>query len=217
METLFRTLQLFHIAGGAIGLLAGSYNMVTKKGTRLHRQIGLIFFYAMLLSAMVALPMSYLHHNYFLLIVGVFTTYLLLTGKRYLLKKTIPAVSGIDWALWIMMLLFGSGFIVWGIMLLTKGNGFGTVLMVFGSLGYLFLVQDYKCFTGKSRIKNFWLTNHIQRMTGAYIASFTAFIVVNNKILPGVFAWLLPTFILVPILLRWSFRHQVLVEKKQAA
>ncbi|MBL0357367.1 MAG: hypothetical protein IPP72_11000 [Chitinophagaceae bacterium] len=209
MDILFNSLLIAHIAGGSIGLMAGSYNMITKKGTKLHKQIGLLFFYSLLIAALIALPMSFLHHSYFLFIVGVFTSYLLMTGKRYLAKKDIHDVTNTDWILCWIMLLFGTGFIVWGIYLLVYGNSFGTVLLVFGSISMMLLWQDHRNFKGRSAIKNFGLTNHIQRMIGAYIASLTAFIVVNNTLLPGIVAWLLPTIVLVPVLVKWSGKYAV--------
>jgi type IV secretory pathway component VirB8 len=51
-------------------------------------------------------------------------------------------------------------------------------------------------------------------MIGAYIASITAFLVVNNTILPGVVAWLLPTAVLVPVLIKWSRKYAVKIVKK---
>lgn len=214
LQIFFNILLGIHITGGAIGLFAGSYTMLTQKGTQLHRQIGIVFFYALLISAVVALPMSYLHSNYFLLIVGVFTSYLLLTGKRYLAKKTTEDVSNMDWLLCFIMLLFGAGFIAWGSYLILHKINFGTVLLVLGIFSMLLVWQDNRNFKGRSLIKNYGLTNHIQRMIGAYIASITAFIVVNNSILPGVVAWLLPTAILVPVLIKWSRKYEVRIEKK---
>ena len=211
---VFKILLTIHITGGAIGLLAGSYNMVTKKGTKRHQQVGLLFFYSLLIASLVALPMSFFHSNYFLFIVGVFTAYLLMTGKRYLSKKSIEDVAKADWLLCLLMFLFGSGFIVWGIYLLIYGNGFGTVLLVFGSISMLLIWQDYRNFNGRSSIKNYWLTSHIQRMIAAYIASITAFIVVNNTILPGVVAWLLPTAALVPVLIKWSRKYAVKIKEQ---
>ena len=49
---------------------------------------------------------------------------------------------------------------------------------------------------------------HLQRMTGSYIAACTAFLVVNlDKVkipIPPVIAWLLPTMILTPLIIKWS-------------
>ena len=163
----------------------------------------------MLIAALVSFPLSYLHPNYFLFIVGVFTSYMLLTGKRYLNKKRITDVKKIDWALTITMLLFGIAFIVFGIYKLTVSNTFGIVFLVFGSISIFFVWQDNGNFRGNSRYQNYWLTTHIQRMIGSYIATVTAFLVVNNKILPDTVAWLLPTFLLVPLIIKWMIKYNI--------
>ena len=54
---------------------------------------------------------------------------------------------------------------------------------------------EYKAYTGKVSDKLYGLKNHIGRMTGAYIAAFTAFLVINNTFLPQVLAWSLPGII----------------------
>lgn len=206
---IFKILLFLHIAGGFTSLLLGLYILFSKKGDKKHKRIGSIYFYAMLTSAMVALPMSYLHPNYFLFIIGVFTSYMLLTGKLYLQKKKNDTIKITDWILTITMFLFGSGFIGFGIYNLINNNSFGTVFIVFGAVSMLFVYQDYTNFTGKSKIKNFWLTTHIQRMVGSYIASVTAFIVVNNTFLNSILAWLLPTFILVPLIVKWTNKYKI--------
>jgi hypothetical protein len=139
---------------------------------------------------------------------------MLLTGRRYLKKKKQEDVTTMDWLLTYTMLVFGSAFIIFGTYNLVKANYFGIVLLVFGSLSLLFVYQDYLNFKNKSTVKNFWLTTHIQRMIGSYIASVTAFLVVNNTILPGVIAWLLPTLLLVPFIIKWSRKHEIKLGQK---
>lgn len=206
---LFNTLLVFHIAGGSIGLLTGSIVMMLKKGDKNHVRLGNIYFYSLLLSAIVSFPMSFLHSNWFLFIVGVFTSYMLLTGKSYLDKRTSAEVKVTDWILAGTMLLFGLGFLGIGLLNLFKGVYFGIVLIVFGAISLSFVLQDWANFTGRARVKNFWLTTHLQRMIGSYIASATAFIVVNNHVIPGVIAWLLPTIVLTPLIGIWTKKYMV--------
>lgn len=206
---LFNTLLVFHIAGGSIGLLIGSIVMMLKKGDKNHVRLGNIYFYSLLLSAIVSFPMSYLHSNWFLFIVGVFTSYMLLTGKSYLDKRTSAEVKVTDWILAGTMLLFGLGFLGIGLLNVFKGVYFGIVLIVFGAISLSFVLQDWANFTGRARVKNFWLTTHLQRMIGSYIASATAFIVVNNHVIPGVIAWLLPTIVLTPLIGIWTKKYMV--------
>lgn len=107
------------------------------------------------------------------------------------------------------MLLFAIAFIGFGIYHIVKDNYFGIVFIVFGSIGLLFSYQDNLNFKGKSKIKNYFLTTHIQRMTGSYIASTTAFLVVNNTILPSILAWLLPTILIVPLIVIWTINYKI--------
>ena len=207
--SIFKVLLYIHIACGALSLLLGLFILLTKKGNSTHKKIGNIYFYSMLTAALISFPMTYLHPNYFLFITGVFTSYLLLTGKRSLKKKEVSDVQKIDWALTIMMLIFGIAFISFGIYRLTQTNYFGIVFLVFGSISMFFVWQDKRNFTGKSRYKNYWLTTHIQRMVASYIATVTAFLVVNNKILPDTIAWLLPTFLLAPLIIKWMIKYHI--------
>lgn len=207
--TVFNTLLYTHIVGGGISLLLGFIILCLKKGDKRHKLIGSIYFYAMLTASTVAIPMSYLHTNYFLFIVSVFTIYMLLTGKRYLQKKSIINVTKTDWLLTILMAIFGTAFIGFGILHIIKSDFFGIVFIVFGSISYLFVYQDKKNFTGQSKLKNYFLVTHLQRFIGSYIGSTTAFLVVNNKVLPSVIAWLLPTILLVPLIIKWSRKYKV--------
>ncbi len=206
---LFYTLLYIHIAGGGISLLLGFVILCLKKGDKRHKTIGNIYFYALLTASAFAIPMSYLHPNYFLFMISVFTIYMLLTGKRYLQKKSIINVTKTDWLLTILMAIFGTAFIGFGILHIIKSNFFGIVFIVFGSISYLFVYQDKNNFTGQSKLKNYFLVTHLQRFIGSYIASTTAFLVVNNKVLPSVIAWLLPTILLVPLIIKWSRKYKV--------
>jgi uncharacterized membrane protein YhaH (DUF805 family) len=95
-------------------------------------------------------------------------------------------------------------------------NNFGIVLLIFGILALRFTKTDIENYRGKARVKNYWLLVHLQRLTGAYIAAITAFLVVNAKYapveLPPVLVWLLPTAILLPLIIMWSKRYKIEVK-----
>ena len=212
METIFIILLLIHIVSGSIGLITGTINLIRKKGDKLHKNTGIFFLYGMLLNGISGLSMSLIHFNFFLFIVGVFSIYMVSTGQRYLSLKTIlPTQKAlkIDWILSVGMFLFGIGFIIYGILLLLSSNNFGIVLLVFGFISISMVYQDFKNYQGQNSNINFWLLVHIQRMMGSYIAAMTAFIVVNNTILPGIVAWLLPTVIVTPLIFKWSRKYKI--------
>ncbi|MBL0741531.1 hypothetical protein [Chryseolinea lacunae] len=211
MEKFFTPLLVLHIAGGAAGLLSGSINIVRSKGDNLHRKVGIVFLYGMLIAGVSSLLLAVLHLNYFLFMVGVFTLYLVGTGQRYLSLKNLgkgqrPAL--IDWILTVSMIVFGLAFIVKGGEFVFGGQTFGAVFLVFGFFGLRLARKDINHYQGKVRTKRFWLVAHLQRMIGCYIAALTAFIVVNNTALPPVVAWLAPVVLLVPLIVRWSRQYR---------
>ncbi len=215
MDVKFKIFLLLHILGGSVGLLTGILNIIQKKGDKKHRLIGKIFYFSMLTAGFSSLILAYLHPNYFLFMVGVFTLYMVGSGDRYLKHRNTNnnEIQILDWAISILMLLAGLFFIGMGAFNLFKSNFFGLVFIVFGGLGLFFVNQDFKNFRGKSSIQNYWLIGHLQRMTGGFIAAFTAFLVVNSENLPnqipGFVYWLLPTFLLAPLISKWSRKFKI--------
>lgn len=198
METLFTVLLILHIAAGTISLISGPVSMVNRKGGRQHRLTGKVFFYAMMLVAVTAVAMAVLpnHHSPFLLIIGVFSAYLVSSGYRVLYLKGL--VKGqkpqlLDWVTTLTMAVFAIYFIYTGVESISSSNG--VVLVVFGSIALALVVNDVRKYIKAPADKNFWLYDHITRMVAGNIAAFTAFLVVNNTVLPPVVAWLGPTVI----------------------
>src|SRR6267142_6464183 len=108
-ENAFKLFLILHIMGGSVGLIAGTINMIRKKGDKKHKIIGKFFLHGMLTAGIAALILSVLHPNYFLFIVGVFTIYMVATGQRYLFHRGVLVNQkqiGLDWLLTILMLLF---------------------------------------------------------------------------------------------------------------
>jgi uncharacterized membrane protein len=198
-----KTLLYLHIITGALGLLAGTITMILRKGDARHRKTGLVFLYAMALSSLFALSLAVSRTNYFLFVVGIFTLYLILSGQAALHLQR-RGVNGYDWLLSIGMLVFGALFVGFGGYILLQGQFFGSVLLVFGGIGTVLAFRDVQFYQGKIQDKKYLLKSHIGKMVGGNIAAFTAFLVVNNTILPGVVAWLLPTLIGTILISRWT-------------
>lgn len=215
MNVIFNIFLVLHIAGGSVGLLTGLINILRKKGDKNHRLIGKIFFVSMLTAGVSSLVLAYLHPNYFLFMVGVFTLYMVSSGQLYLKHKqqNKPNSKRIEWTITILMLLAGLLFVGIGTLTIIQSNLFGLVFVTFGCLGLLFVRQDFKNYNGNSTIKNYWLVGHLQRMTGGFIAALTAFLVVNAKYfpnqIPSFLYWLLPTIILTPMIIKWSRKYEI--------
>ncbi len=192
---LFKIILLLHIIAGSIGLIMGTFVLIRKKGNKIHKLLGKIFSIAMVSTGFSAFALSYINTNVFLFIVGVFTIYLTISGNRMLYLKEIlkgqkPQI--IDYSITFFMLLASVAFLYLGILNIVKANNFGFVLILFGITSLVLCYKDYVIYVNRNIDKLFWLKNHIGRMTGAYIAALTAFIVVNNTFFPPIFAWSLP-------------------------
>lgn len=181
--------------------------MLLPKGNQRHRKLGLGYFYMMLLAGVSALVLSGLHANSFLFIVGVFTLYMLITGKAYINFNAQKEIRWSNYLTTTLMAIFGLVFIALGISNLLKGNNFGIVLLVFGGISEFFVGVDVRFFLKKIPATSKFPI-HLQRMTGSYIAATTAFLVVNNTLLPGIVAWLLPTVLFTPLIVIWSIRYK---------
>jgi phosphatidylserine synthase len=158
----------------------------------------------MILTSVFAIILATLRPNPFLLLIGIFSLYLTVSGQRMvryqeyqskLSQKILLGVSAVA----------ATGLIMYSIYLLINLKSFGLVPLTFGLI-MLTLIRQEMLLKNISFAKRVQL--HIGRIAGAYIAALTAFLVVNNTVLPGWLAWLLPTAIIVPLILRWSKLYQ---------
>jgi phosphatidylglycerophosphate synthase len=92
--------------------------------------------------------------------------------------------------------------------MLLAGN---LVLMVFGCISVLLVSGDIRHFVALRGTRpvppTAWLRRHIGFMMGAYIATFTAFLVTNGPSGYGLSVWLGPTLVGVPLLLYWGRKY----------
>jgi uncharacterized membrane protein len=192
METqqLIQALIYTHIGLGATALAAGLLAIVAKKGQNLHKKAGLVFYYAMLSSAVLALLVSVLpqHENPFLFAIGIFSTFFILTGYRALgFKKPNPNLL-VDKLIASVMLITGLAMFLVPLLVYKKLN---VVLGVFGVMGIVFSVRDLKLYQHPEKLQPNWLKMHLGNMMGGYIAATTAFMV-NVNVLPGIYGWFAP-------------------------
>jgi uncharacterized membrane protein len=210
---VYKLFLIVHIFAGSIGLIAGTIVVGVKKGNDFHRFLGNIFFYSMLFAGVSAFVLSILKSTVFLFIVGVFTVYMVLTGKSYLYykKNKSSKIRSVDKLVFLLMSLTVIAFVLFGIKLMFEKKAFAMVFFVFAFISYRFLQTDYKFFKSDSANRKDSIAIHLQRMMGAYIASTTAFLVVNVKYIPfeipGFIWWLLPTAIFTPLIVKWSKKN----------
>jgi uncharacterized membrane protein len=213
-----------HIFFGAIGLILGTIVLILKKGDKTHKRLGKFFSISMIIATLLSFVLSFIHPNIFLFSLGIFTIHMILSGWRFLSLKSLNKGQKpitFDWILLIVMAIFSISLIYLGIINIVKANYFGIAPLVFGIISFLNVFNDYKIYNGNIKEKNYWLLLHIQRMTGAYIASFTAFLVNTIGRILAIFpqldnysfvVWLLPSIIITPLIVKWSRENKIKVQ-----
>ena len=197
-EQLLPILLYAHIAAGGTALLTGLTAIVAAKGGKVHKRSGKIYFYAMLLVALSALVISVVKSNAFLLVISIFSFYLNYFGYRALKNKAVK-FAWYDW----VVVVFSAATSLY--MLYTRN----IVLLAFGALLLSLLARAvWVQFGNEEQLKEARRTrilSHSGNMLGSYIATVTAFAVVNiNFVKPGWIVWLLQTALGLPAILYYN-------------
>jgi len=193
-----------HILAGSVAVSGMLCALFTKKGDTWHKRGGRAYVYGMAFSLVMATVVSVLTENIFLLLIALFSAYLVYTGFRLTIVKDGKRTP-LDHGLSIAMLVVALLMVVYGLYMLFSKESLGFALIVFSVFAAMPAKQD---FSGKSiwpRGKERILL-HLGRMGGASIATVTAVFVVNVQTNPEFIAWLLPTLIGTPLILYWSKR-----------
>lgn len=202
MENTIQVLIYIHATFGGIALLAGLVSTIAKKGKTIHRKFGLIFFYSMMLSGVIAMIVAVLpnHESPFLFAVGIFSLYFVLTGNRALKFKRRNPDLKID--KWISISMIITGFLMITLPIILT-NSTHIVLLVFGIVGMIFSIKDLVLYKNPDRLRKGWLKLHLGKMLSGYIAATTAFVVVN-QFFPSFYGWFIPGIIGGLVIAYWS-------------
>ena len=207
METLMTTLRWLHIAAGTIALFVAPAAMLTVKGGRAHRRWGQIYFWAMAVVATTAVALGLWRPQIFLTLVAVFSFYLALSGYRALRRQRPEQGQGpraIDWAAAFLTFAVSAALVVLGA--LRPGpiwERVGIVPVVFGALGMVLSGLDIRKLLRPPADRYAWWFAHMAGMLGSYIATVSAFSVVNFDFLPITVRWLWATAIGTPLIAIW--------------
>jgi hypothetical protein len=190
---IFRILIIAHAVLGGISLLSGFIAAITKKGRKSHIISGRIFYYSLGSSILLSLIAANLpeHYNPFLFSVGIFSGYFVIIGKRAIQYKKPSHSFYTDKMIHIIMLVTCIMMVIVPILV---SKSFHIVAGVFGLVGLIFAIRNLLDLRNTDQVRKNWLKMHIGNMSGGYIASVTAFVVVNG-FLPGVYSWFIPGII----------------------
>ena len=192
-----------HVLAGMIGLIVAPLAMAVTKGGVWHRRFGKLFFWMMTWILLSVIGLAFFRFSFFLTIIAILSFYAAFTGYRVLYHKNPQKGDGptaIDWAGSIIALVSGVGMFAVGIASLAMPGSMGLVPYGVGSvLGIVFglnlaasAIFDLRRFVKPSTDRSQWLYDHINRMSSAFIAMLTAFLVQQgSRFMPADWAWVL--------------------------
>ena len=203
MKTFLTLILYVHIAAGFTALVTGLVPMFAKKGGKTHILWGKVYFWAMFMVALTALLRFQMQMMLiFLAAIAIFSFYNTFTGVRLIQRKDFQKPSWLDYFASILAMLCALVMFYFAFTGYQKGDRFLSILfIVFGLAVFTMSFEDLRVFLGKKIIDDndkpiptkYWFQNHISRMGGSYIATVTAFLVVNNPpYIPGLVAWIAP-------------------------
>ncbi len=210
METLERILIISHVIAGVLSLVTGLLAaFIGKKGGKLHRQVGKIFFWCMFwIFVSAILIVSFVRFSPFLLVIAVFSFYMAFAGVRVLTIRKSMKAAPVDWAASIITMGFGIAMVIMGVNYeLTSewSSVLGYLCLFFGFFTAQTGWVNFKTFRNLHKAeKMWWWLAHMGSMVGSFIASITAFLVQNGRIfdLPnelGWVPWILPALVGMPL------------------
>ncbi len=205
MEQLFTIVTYTHIAAGMLSLVAAPVALAVAKGAAAHRRWGKIFFYCMTWIFISATTLSLYKGNLFLLLIGVFSYYNVVSGYRALYHKNLHRggkAALVDWVALVVAAGFNIYFVVAGIRMGT-GHAIAYLCWLFGGIGLMNVWQNLRKFIKAPADKNEWLFQHISSFLAGFIASVTAFSTQVLVFLPDFLMWAWPTLVGTPVIAYW--------------
>jgi len=206
MEEVIKVLIYIHAFFGEIGLISGFGSILVKKGSLLHKIMGKLFSIGMIVSSLISIPIAWMpnHENLFLFLIGLFTIYLVISGNQILTfkSKSKQTANQIDKIISGSMLFLSIFMILFGIYGLVKGNSTYTLFVFFGGFGLSLTIRGFIFYKKYTNTNKAWLSNHIGKMIGAYIASVTTFIVAGLGI-ANLIAWMFPSVLGTFYIIYW--------------
>ena len=192
-----------HILAGSVALVSAALALSSEKGKKFHILIGKAYFWSMAIIFLTALPLSTITSNVFLFLITIFSFYLAFSGMRFAKnRKGVP--TRIDLIAVNFMLLSGVGMWILAIIFFIDNNSQYITLIVFGFFALFLGYGDFQTFKNQTAIGKESIAKHLTNMMGGTIAVVTAVLVVNPPANPEWVWWILPTFLITPVIFWWN-------------
>ncbi len=206
---ILSTLLTVHIVAGSVSLLMALAALIATKGKRIHIISGRIYASAMTLVFFTSLPLSIYEGNVFLLLIALFSFYLVFAGWRFARNRR-GHPHWVDWTAMFLMGFTGLGMWIYSIIMLTRGEDQWVTMLVFGCISMGLTLADGRFYLrsakGRSPVQWQRIQRHLTGMMAGTIATVTAVMVVNVDLGPVWLPWLLSTIVISPLIVWWNVR-----------
>ena len=203
-------LLYIHIAAGCVALLSAAGALFTPKGAAWHIRIGRAYAIAMTVVFVTAVPLALLGGSVFLLLIAVFSFYLVFAGWRFARNRRGRPQPADRAAIAVMGL---TGLAMWGYAaaLGWAGDTQWVTLAVFGAIAVGMCLADFRFYrslpaAGRRVAGSRRIRRHLTNMLAGTIATVTAVMVVNVEVGPVWLPWILPTIVITPLIVWWNRR-----------
>ena len=194
-----------HIASGTVALLTAAVALITQKGGIRHVRAGRVYAAAMTSVFLTSIPLALLGSSTFLLLIAVFSFYLVFAGWRFARNYTgKPHV--VDWAAIAAMGLIGLGMWGYAAVLARGGDSQWVTMTLFGFIAFGLSLADARFFQAGNVRGSRRIARHLTNMMAGTIATVTAVFVVNIDTNPIWLGWALPTMLITPLIVWWNVR-----------
>ncbi len=178
---------VLHICAAVIGLASGSVALFSRKGSRLHRQSGSVFFISMLCMSASAIYMALMKSQPSNLVVGALTFYMVATA--WLTVRRREGETGLlELGLMLLALADGAGAVGFGLHLANgtahADDGPGGYY-VFGSIALLAAALDIRMLVGGGIAGAHRVARHLWRMCFALLITVISFFLGKQRLFPG--------------------------------
>ncbi len=217
MEKLIYAMLILHAIAGGSALLTGAIAIISRKGGRLHKKTGKVYFWAMTLVFITGIFIASYQWNKFLFLIAFLSYYSVFSGIRATQLKRLhldqPA-SWYDWTAGIVNAIANLFFVGLGTYyMFERGitSGGGLLSLGFGIGGLAISYNNLKPFIVPPKKSYHWYLSHIGNMMGGYIATLTAFFSVmisRYEFMNPFLGFALPSLIGVPLLIYWNTKTE---------
>ena len=209
-----------HIVGGTVGIISGTMALAFRKGSRLHRLAGNIFFGSMLVMASIGAIVSPLlaspqgDPRWFDSIAALITFYLVTTGWMTVRRKT-GTVGRAEVAAFVFAALLATGTVLIGVTAATSASGLvggytATGYYGLGGIIALAAALDLKVILNRGITGTPRIARHLWRMCVALFVAVGSFFLGQQRMMPEFVQgslWLsVPPLAVLVIMLFWLLK-----------